>query len=184
MRAKVATGALTAILMLTAACAMPARVGSMAPDVSPSAGAPASGLANGIGVIVVDGGKPTLPFLNSEVGNDAFAAAIRNALAEGGFWTTDTGAARYAMHASLVRNDRPVRGLSKSARSVVRYRLQELASRRIVFDERIESVHTVSFDDTPIASLRERRANEGAIRKNLAALIARLRELPVAARAG
>ncbi len=160
--------------MTVAACAMPARVESMVVDQEPAAG-PASGGGPAIGVVLVEGGRETMPLFNSEVSDDSFARALKRSLAENRLWVEDASRARYALHARLDRKDRPQRGLSKTAESSIRYALRDLKSGQTVFETRVTTEHTVTAGDAFVAASRERGANEGAMRKNFAELIARLR---------
>lgn len=166
------------VTLALAACAIPARVegmvyrgspGTLAQEIFP--------LRNAIGVTVVEGGKDTVPFFTAEVGNDEFIAALRRSLESNGLLTEDESRARYALHASLVRYDRPVRGLGKSVRVICRYRLTEVEGGNIVFDEEIESSYTVTLGQELIAAARHRQANEGAMRKNFARLVEKLKAL-------
>lgn len=164
-----------ATVLLAAGCATPAReqamvipAGSAVPEVD-------FPLRQTVGIIVAEGGKPTVPFFIPEIGNTEFTAALRRSLAAGGLWTDDPSRTRYALHAILVSHDEPVRGFDKTVQTVVRYRLRNLQTQRVVFDEKIETSDTVTFSTQPLAMARQREAAEGAVRKNFAALIRRLR---------
>ena len=165
------------ILMLAAGCAQPARVDRMIASQSPqSAALPAqSPLHRAIGTTVVEGGRTTIPIFTPEVDNDAFISALRESLNRNGLLAGTAAPARYTLQASLIRADQPVRGLNKTVLTTIRYRLRDVASGRVVYDEQIDSRFTVTFDDEPIASSRHRQANEGAMRQNLEKLIERLR---------
>jgi len=135
-------------------------------------------LRQSVGLTVVEGGKASVPLLAAEVDNPAFAAALRRSLASADLLAADGGRARYALHATLLRADQPVRGLTaKAVAAKVHYRLQEVVSQRVVFDQSIETRYTATLEDSLIAAARHREANEAAVRRNFEVLIGKLRSL-------
>jgi len=148
----------------------------MTPAAGP-AGTPAA-LDRAIGKIWAEGGKPTVPFWQSEIDDGAFVAALRRSLNRAGLLAAQESRGRYVLYADFVRADQSVRGLDKMVRTAVRYRLAEASSGRVVFDRRIDSRGRAGFTDSAIANTRQRLANEAAIRRNFEALIRELRRLP------
>lgn len=176
-RALPIAGAAAAVLLLLG-CAGAAEVDGMVAQ--PPAGAVAGDfpLRQGVGLMVVEGGKGSLPLLAPEVDNPAFAAALRRSLAAADLLAADGARARYALQATLMRRDRPLRELTvKSVVATVRYRLREVASQRVVFDQSIETRSVATLEDSLTAGARHRKANEAAVRRNFEILIRRLRAL-------
>ncbi len=164
------------LVLLLGACASDANVENMVQKVEPQAGP--SGplvLKHAIGLAVVDGGRPTVPLFTPEISNEALVGALKQTLEENELWAGTADQGRYVLHASLTRDDRPVRGFDKIVRSNIRYRLQDVRAQRVVLDETIVTTHTVSFNTSAVAVTRQRKANEGAVRKSLSVIVARLR---------
>lgn len=179
MTDRTAAAAAFAVLILLTGCAAPARVERMA-AITPAAGPVAAPVAldRAIGKIWAEGGKPTVPFWQSEIDDGAFVAALRRSLDGAGMLAVRENRGRYVLYADLVRADQSVRGLDKMVRTAVRYRLAEAVTGRVVFDRRIDSRGRAGFADSPLVNIRERLANEAAIRRNFEALIRELRRLP------
>jgi len=177
-----------ALVLLLGACASDAKVENMVQKVEPQAGPPGSlALKHAIGLAVVDGGRPTVPLFTPEISNEALVGALKQTLEENDLWAATADQGRYVLHASLTRDDRPVRGFDKIVRSNIRYRLQDVRAQRVVLDETIVTTHTVSFDTSAVAVTRQRKANEGAVRKSLLVIVAKLRTFqpePVTPQAG
>lgn len=160
------TLAAIALAFALSACAAPARVDQMT-VASPPAGAavPDTALHSAVQVGDVTGGHDTNPLWKSEVGNSEFKGALEGSLkAEG---VSADPRARYRLDANLVELDQPWIGLNLTVRSTVEYKLMEIATNSVAYDQRVTAEYTATVGDAFVAVERLRLANEGSIRKNI-----------------
>lgn len=162
-----------AIAVLLSACASGARTGAMTVPVSGdtliSASAPAY---NAIDVGSVTGGSKTNPLWKSEVSNENFQAALQQSLELHAM--AGMGHGRYVLNAQLLDLDQPFVGFDSTVTATVRYTLISNQDNSTKFDETIKTPYTANFSDAFVGVERLRLANEGAIRKNIDALIKKL----------
>ncbi len=160
-------------LALLAACATPAEPGQMV--VGRDAAAPAFPVAFNAAICVrsVGGGQETNPLMMSQVDDRAFRFALEASLRENGL----LGAAcRYQADATLLSLVQPMFGLDLRVTALVNYALAD-NSGTLLLRETIGSAFTATFSDSPIAVMRLKLANEGAIRTSINDFLGRLREL-------
>jgi len=84
--------------------------------------------------------------------------------------------------ANLVELKRPMAGLDMSVTTQVRYSATDTATGSVVFDDTVGATGTAKFGDSLIGVERLRLANEAAIKANIEAFIARLKEAMAAKR--
>lgn len=157
---------------LLAACAAPAEPGRMtAQTVGESAALPPT-LRGAFCVGTVTGGERTNPLWTSQVGNDEFRQALNDSLASNGY----LGAApcRFTVDANMLGLSQPIAGLDMEVTAHVNYRVGA-AGQPPLLQETITSRFTATFSDSPVGVIRLQRANEGAIRASITALLQRLR---------
>jgi len=68
-------------------------------------------------------------------------------------------------------------GLDMTVSLVVKYKLVELGTGQVVWEKQIFSEYTATISDALAGSTRLRKANEGAVRRNLAQLLGELTAL-------
>lgn len=174
---RVLTGLGLAIAAATAvsACAKPATVPAMVPDVAalPSAASP---YRNAIGVGVVSGGRGSARLWTARVGNAEFQEALARALADSGLAAAQGG--RYRLDADLQKLEEPFAGFAMTVEATIAYRLTDTTSGAIVYQNTITTPATATMDDALDGLARLRIANERAIRANLRRLIEELSALP------
>lgn len=166
---------------LLAGCASPARQERMQADTSLAerTAAAASPLAGKIGIQDVTGGSTTNPMWMSKISSSEFERALETSLRDAGILSANRQGAPFLLLADLVSLDQPFIGLSLTVTATVTYRLVERATGKTVYEQTIATPHTAQIGDAFIASERLRLANEGAMRANIARLIADLTAVKV-----
>ena len=157
-----------------AACATPAEPNAMIVGRDPAARAFPAPFNDAICVRTVTGGQETNPLLMSQVDDRAFRTAFETSLRENGLY--GFGGCSYQADANLLSLQQQMFGLDLRVSALVNYRL-EGAGGALLLRETLGSAHTATFSDSPIAIVRLRLANEGAIRQSITDFFERLREL-------
>lgn len=167
----------TAMLVLLAACAQPARVSQMvAPNVMAPVTASNPELLDSIAISDVKGGQSTSPLWTSQVDNPEFREALDRSLAFNGLLAADVTKARYAVTAELLELRQPLMGFDLTVTSRVKYSLQDRGSSAELFGEEITTPYTADFSSSLVAVERLRLANEGSIRESIRNFLVRLGE--------
>jgi hypothetical protein len=153
------------------ACASGANVAPMTvggtPELMASTQTPAK---SAIALGKVDGGSDTYALWKSNVSTENFRLALKNSLENNAFLAQDQG--RYKLDATLTNLDQPVLGgFDMTVTAYVQYRIEELSTNKVMFNETIVTPYTANFSDSFLAVERLRLANEGAIRENIRELI-------------
>jgi uncharacterized lipoprotein YajG len=153
------------------ACATAAKVDSMigTPTVQMPAMSPLKG---SVQVTNVSGGRDTNPLWTSQVGNGDFQQALEKSLSAQGILAS--GDAKYRLEAALVELKQPLLGLDMKVTSTVRYRVTEVSTGRMAFDQTITADYTATVGDAFVAVERLRLANEGSIKTNLSKFLDQL----------
>lgn len=136
------------------------------------------------GVGEIGGGSETEPIGLSQVSNDALRLALTNSMANLGYLADDKGHAAYRVSATIVELDRPGAvydpvlilvpvDLSVTAR--IHYTVKPADGGPALFDEVVATTGTASVDEAISPNGRVRKANEAAIRLNIATFLKRLR---------
>jgi len=160
-----------------AACASGARdVEMSAPAATTTQASANSPLQNAIAVGAVTGGKDTLPFWKSEVGDSKFESALKISLGNAGLLAKDAG--KYRLDVQLVDLDQPFISFNTTVTSTVHYTLTELASSKTTFDQTIKADYEAKLIDSPLGFMRLRLANEGSIRHNIELFMQQLMAAP------
>lgn len=138
--------------------------------------AAASTLMQGqLSVAPVKGGKNTNPLWTSQVSSEAFEGALKASLLKAGM-LNQTGQGPLVLEANLVSLKQPAFGLDMTVTATVGYVLKDAAGKNVLI-ETIVTPYTATVGDAFVAVKRLRLANEGAIRKNIEALLAKLEAL-------
>lgn len=154
---------------MLAGCASPARIDQMTASRTTFGTASIDPkLKSEISVREVTGGRETSPMWTSQVGSAEFRRALENSLQAHGLLGVS---GRYQLTADLVRLDQPIMGFDMSVTATVRYFLVDRVNRQELFSKTLPTTFTASVSDAFVGTERLRMANEGAVRKNIEALI-------------
>ena len=157
------------------ACAKPATVPAMVPDVAGLATA-ASPYRNAISVGAVTGGRGSAKLWTARVGNAEFQEALTRALTDSGLAAAQGG--RYRLDADLQKLEEPFAGFAMTVEATIVYKLTDSTSGAMVYQNTITTPATATMDDSLDGLARLRIANERAIRANLRRLVEELSALP------
>lgn len=157
------------------ACAKPATVPAMVPDVAGIA-ASSSSYRNAISVGVVSGGRGSAKLWTARVGNAEFQEALTRALTDAGLAAAQGG--RYRLDADLQKLEEPFAGFAMTVEATIAYKLTDTTSGAVVYQNTITTPATATMDDALDGLARLRIANERAIRANLRRLVEELSALP------
>jgi hypothetical protein len=158
--------------LLLAGCASGAAATKMTVAPSEIVKPTNTALIKAINVTEVGGGSETNAAWMSRVGTPEFKAALIESLRLAGMLAEGQG--RYNLKAELLALDQPMIGLDMTVTAVVHYVLTDASTGAIVWQDAVKTPYTASMGDAFIGSKRLQIANEGAARKNIAALIERL----------
>lgn len=157
------------------ACAKPATVPAMVPDVAGIAAA-ASPYRNAISMGTVGGGRGSARLWTAQVGNTEFREALTRSLTDAGLAAAQGG--RYRLDADLQKLEEPFAGFAMTVEATIAYRLTDTTSGAMVYQNTITTPATATMDDALDGTARNRIANERAIRANLRRLVEELSALP------
>lgn len=163
-------------LALLSACAKPVSPSAMVPDVTGISAGPASAYRSAITVGEVSGGRTTSPLWASQVDNAEFREALVRTLMEAGLGRAENG--RFRLDAVLQKLEQPFAGFAMTVNATIAYKLTEVATGVVVYDNTITTPATATLDDAIDGQARLKIANERAIRANLRQLVEALYALP------
>ncbi len=162
---------LLGLLSLLAACATPAEPTSMVVTL-PQGGFPPA-FAGAMCVRGVTGGEETNPLWASKVADRDFRDALGRSMAAAGLIGPEAGC-RFPVDVNLLGLAQPIFGLNLEVTSHVNYKVFGPAGQPVLL-ETVTASYTAGFSDSPIAVIRLRMANEGAIRASITRFLERLR---------
>lgn len=178
MERRIAVLLLLGAVALVQGCGTPAVTEYMVPPPPVAAGRPAeASLSEGIAVHAIAGGSQTNPRWTSKVPDKDFKAALVRALRSAGLLSADAASPRYQLDVTLLSLEQPRSERDLKVTCSVRYDLTDAATGKRVFGDTITTPFTAAMSDSPLAVTRLQIANEGAVRKNLAALLDELLRL-------
>lgn len=128
-----------------------------------------------VAVATPTGGKNTNPMWTSQVSSEAFEGALKASLLKAGM-LGQSGQAPLTLSSQLVNLKQPTFGLDMTVTATVTYQVTDTAG-KVVLKETIVTPYTATVGDAFVAVKRLQLANEGAIRKNIESLIAKLEAL-------
>jgi hypothetical protein len=171
---------LVAMLLLVGlgACAPPASYTSMVPELATAdlGRGPATSYRGAIAVAPVGiGSDSNLPW-TSQIGAAEFQQALVRTLMLANLAAAQNG--RFRLEAALLRLERPYAGFAMTVTASIAYRLTEIATGAVVYQDTRTSVGTASLNDAVTNTNRLRIADEQAIRANIHKLIEDLYALP------
>lgn len=161
-----------AVAALLGACAAPAEPGRMTVTAAVEQGGFPPALRGAMCVGTVSGGETTNPLWTSQVGNPEFSQALRDSLSANGLLAAS--GCRFSVDANLLGLSQPIAGLDMTVTAHVNYRVG-VGGQPPFLQETVTTSFTATFSDSPVGVVRLQRANEGAIRNSILALLQRLR---------
>jgi hypothetical protein len=162
-----------ALALLVSGCATGARTGAMTVPVTPDTIITASSpLHSAIRVGTIKGGSETNPLWMSNVSDDNFRQALEQSLGLQAMLASDNP--RYAINADLISLDRPLIALNTTVTATIHYTLTSSADQAVKLEEVVATPYTANLSDAFVGFERLRLANEGAMRENIKAIIAKL----------
>jgi hypothetical protein len=169
-------GLVTVALTLLGACAQPVTPSAMVPDVTGISAGPTSAYRGAIGVGQVSGGHPASSLGVSQVSDADLRDALVRTLMDAGLG--QMGGSRFQLDAVLQRLEQPYAGFAMTVSATIAYRLTEVATGRVVYDNTITTPATATLNDAVDGNVRLKIANERAVRANLRQLVEALYALP------
>ena len=171
---------LVAMLLLAGlgACAPPASYTSMVPELAAAdlGPGPAPSYRGAITVAPVSVGTDTSLPWTSQIGAAEFQEALLRTLTLANLAAAQNG--RFRLEAVLLRLERPYAGFAMTVTASIAYRLTEIATGAVVYQETRSSLGTASLNDAVTNTNRLRIADERALRANLRKLLEDLYALP------
>ena len=138
---------------------------------------------HGFRISEINGGAETSVIGLSQVSNDALHTALQNSLANLGYLADNKAHAAYVVRADIQELDRPVSvydpwtifvPVDLSVSASIHYIVKPAAGGPAVFDEVVSTTGTATASDSATPNGRVQKANEAAIRLNIAAFLKRL----------
>lgn len=138
---------------------------------------------HGFRVADVSGGAATSVIGLSEISDDALRQALETSLGNLGYLSEDKATALYRLSADLVDLDRPTAAydpvlifvpIDLSVTVRIHYTVARAGADHPLFDEVVATTGTATADDSLTPAGRVRKANEAAVRLNIAAFLQRL----------
>jgi hypothetical protein len=171
---------LVAMLLLAGlgACATPAGYTSMVPELATAelGPGPAPSYRGAITVASVSIGTDTSAPWTSQIGSTEFQDALVRTLTLANLASPQGG--RFRLDATLLGLSRPFAGFAMTVTASVAYRLTDMATGAVVYQETRTSLGTASLNDAIMNANRLRIADERALRANIRKLIEDLYALP------
>ncbi|HEV7478630.1 MAG TPA: hypothetical protein VGO02_12945 [Burkholderiales bacterium] len=169
-----------AMLLLGAlgACAPPPSYTSMVPELALAelGPGPAPSYRGAITVAPVSISTDTSTPWTSQVGSADFQEALLRTLTFANLANQQNG--RFRLDAVLLRLERPYAGFAMTVTASVAYRLTEIATGAVVYQETRTSLGSASLNDAVTNTNRLRIADERALRANIRKLVEDLYALP------
>ncbi len=134
-------------------------------------------LEKNITVDLVSGGHESNPMWMSKIDNQGFKEALAESLKAVNLHGGETS--KYKLNAEMLKLKQPIAGFNLTVACVVRYRLLEVTTSKLLYNRVIKTAYTAKFVDDFIEATRLKDANEGAARQNITKLIEGLYKLRV-----
>jgi hypothetical protein len=163
------------LLLLLAGCAEGASTAAMTVSPAQTGTQPTpTSLQAAIAVGAVSGGKDTNPLWKSNVSDENFQAALQQSLSDESMLATSNP--RYELTASLISISSPLITFNTTITADVKYTLTRSSDQSVAFRTEISKAYTATILSQPIAVIRLKDANEGAMAANISALIDQLKQ--------
>jgi hypothetical protein len=124
------------------------------------------------------GGRETNPLWTSQISSSAYTEALTNSIAKAELFDSvlKKGNADYILNVTLLGYDQPWIGLDFDVKMKAKWELTDAKKLTPVWSDTFETTYRAKVGDALIAAERLQKANEGAVRTNLAEGIKRLSE--------
>jgi hypothetical protein len=124
------------------------------------------------------GGHETNPLWTSQISSTAFTEALTNSIAKAGLFDSvlKQGNADYILNVTILSYDQPWVGLDLDIKMKTKWELTDAKKLIPVWSDTFETTYRAKASDALIAAERLQKANEGAVRTNIAEGINRLSE--------
>jgi hypothetical protein len=176
--------ALTAAMVLLNGCATNAEVGQMIMNTPvKSKRLVSKNLKHNITVGEVGGGHETNPMWYPEINNAGFKEALAESLIQAQLYNNQDKAA-YKLTANLLELKQPFMGMNMTVTCVVRYKLINVKTGKMIYNRKISAAYTAKFADNLVGIMRLKDANEGAARENITKFINGLYKLNIKGKVG
>jgi hypothetical protein len=125
------------------------------------------------------GGKETNPLWTSQISNSTFTEALANSIAKSEVFQSVVkgGKADYILDVTILKYDQPLLGANFDIKMKTTWELTDSVTHKLIWSDTIETTYKGKFTDALIAAERLQKANEGAVRTNIAEGIKRLSKL-------
>jgi hypothetical protein len=122
------------------------------------------------------GGRETNPLWSSQISSTAFSEALTNSLTKSGLFDTvlKQGDTTYILNVTILGYDQPWIGANFDIKMNTKWELTDAKKLVPVWSETFETTYKAKFSDALIGAERLQKANEGAVRTNIAEGIKRL----------
>jgi hypothetical protein len=127
----------------------------------------------------VVGGRETNPLWTSQISSIAFTEAIVNSLGRAGLFDSvvNGGNADYILGVTILYYDQPWIGLDLDIKMKTKWELTDAKKHTPVWSDTFETTYRAKVSDAFVAAERLQKANEGAVRTNIAEGIRRLSQI-------
>jgi len=125
-----------------------------------------------VAVGAVSGGTKTSQMWLSQVGDDELRAALVESLRAAGLLAEGPG--RFTLDTVLVSLNQPLFGFDRTVTATVWCKLMDAQTGEVVWQDMIAASHTATLGDALVGFRRLQLANEGAVRRDIGAIIERL----------
>ncbi|MFZ0034048.1 MAG: LPS assembly lipoprotein LptE [Sedimentisphaerales bacterium] len=122
------------------------------------------------------GGRETNPLWTSQISSTAFTEALTDSIARAGLFDSvlKQGNADYILNVTILRYDQPWIGLDLDIKMKTKWELTDAKKLTPVWSDTFETTYRAKVSDALVAAERLQKANEGAVRTNIAEGIKRL----------
>jgi hypothetical protein len=124
----------------------------------------------------VVGGRETNPLWTSQISSDAFTEALINSIAKAGLFNSvlKQGNSDYILNVVILDYDQPWIGLDFDIKMKTKWELADAKKLTPVWSDTFETTYRAKVSEALVAAERLQKANEGAVRVNIAEGVKRL----------
>ncbi|MGL4401851.1 MAG: hypothetical protein ACRCXD_18470 [Luteolibacter sp.] len=119
--------------------------------------------------VAVTGGQATNPLWTSQVSNEDFAEALKQAIEKNGPFSQviRSGSGTYQLDVRLIQLRQPMVGINMTVQAEIEWRLKQSSTGKVIWQRVTNKSHTATMGDSVAGVTRLKMANEGAIRENI-----------------
>lgn len=133
-------------------------------------------LKNNIALSDVKGGKEINLLVTPQISNLQFKAALEESLKQANLYHQLSNE-RYLLKSTITHLDQEMFGINLKVMLSVLYTIEDTKTNKVIYNKTILTDHTATFNDSAIAVIRLRIADEGAARKNIEQFITDIENL-------